>query len=223
LAISFWAYQTPWKGVGFVTDEAPIVFVVDDDASVRQALRRLLKSAGFQVRTFAAAEEFLEQSVSDATGCIVLDVQMPGLGGLDLQRRLAEKNASLPIVFLTGHGDIPMAVRAIRAGAVDFLAKPFDASHLLTSIRKAIAMHAKVRQTEAEVADIRQRAESLSPREREVMTLVVDGMANKETGSRLGVTEKTVKVHRARVMRKMQADSLAELVRLAEKVGIKPD
>jgi RNA polymerase sigma factor (sigma-70 family) len=183
----------------------------------------LLKSAGFQVLTYAAADDFLEQSVPDVTGCIVLDVQMPGLGGLDLQRRLAEKNARLPIVFLTGHGDIPMAVRAMRAGAVDFLAKPFDASELLNSVRKALATHAAARQTEAEVASIRQRAESLSPREREVMALVVDGMANKETGSQLGVTEKTVKVHRARVMRKMQADSLAELVRLAERIGIQPD
>ena len=204
-------------------DEAPIVFVIDDDPSVRRGLRRLLKSAGFEVQTFAAAGEFLAQTVPDVTGCIVLDVQMPGLGGLDLQRRLAEKNARLPIVFLTGHGDIPMAVRAMRAGAVDFMAKPFDSSELLNSVRKALAAHAAVRQTEAEVAAIRQRAESLSPREREVMALVVDGMANKETGSQLGVTEKTVKVHRARVMRKMQADSLAELVRLAEKIGIKPD
>jgi RNA polymerase sigma factor (sigma-70 family) len=204
-----------------VVDAAPIVFVIDDDPSVRKALCRLLRSAKFRVQTFAAADEFLAQPAPDVTGCIVLDVQMPGLDGLDLQRRLVERNSSLPIVFLTAHGDIPMAVHAMRAGAVDFLAKPFDTQDLLAAIGQAIAKHAQIRQTEAELAEIRQRAESLSPREREVMALVVDGMANKQTGSQLGVTEKTVKVHRAQIMRKMQADSLAELVRLAEKIGIK--
>jgi FixJ family two-component response regulator len=199
---------------------APIVFVIDDDPSVRKALGRLLKSAGFPVEVFATAEEFLQQPLPDVPACMILDVRMPGLSGLDLQRTLAERNVSLPIVFLTGHGDIPMTVRAMKAGAVDFLPKPVHVQDLLAAVRQAIARHAQVRQAETEVAEIRRRVTLLSPREREVMALIVQGMLNKQAGHRLGVTEKTIKVHRAQVMRKMQVDSLAELVRLAQRIGV---
>jgi FixJ family two-component response regulator len=204
-----------------MNEPSPIVFIVDDDQSVRKALGRLLRSAGFRVELFAAAEEFLGRPPPDAPGCVVLDVCMPGLSGLDLQRALAEKDPLLPVVFVTGHGDIPMTVRAMRAGAVDFLPKPCDGPALLAGVRQAVARHARARRTAAEADDIRRRADSLSPREREVMALVVSGMLNKQTGCRLGVTEKTVKVHRAQVMRKMRANSLAELVKMAERIGVR--
>jgi FixJ family two-component response regulator len=203
-----------------MTHTTPIVFVIDDDLSVRKALGRLLKSAKFRVEAFASAEEFLEQPIPDVPACIILDVCMSGLSGLDLQRTLRESNRDLPIVFLTGHGDIPMTVRAMRAGAVDFLPKPFNDEELLAAVRRAIAKHARARQAEEELAKIRQRAESLSPREREVMAFVVSGMHNKQTGHQLGVSEKTVKVHRGRVMRKMHADSLPELVRMAQRIEV---
>jgi FixJ family two-component response regulator len=199
-----------------------LVFVIDDDASVRRSLVRLLRSAGLEVQAFAAAEDFLQQPTPEGPACIILDVQMPGLNGLDVQRALAERDTNLPIVFLTGHGDIPMTVRAIKAGADDFLAKPFDSRDLLRAVRQALARHARTRQTDAELTEIRQRMDSLSPREREVMALVVSGKLNKQTGRCLGVSEKTVKAHRARVMEKMQVDSLAELVRVAEKIGVSP-
>ena len=205
-----------------MSDAAPIVFVIDDDPSVRKALGRLLKSAGFRVEAFASAEEILEQPLRNEPACIILDVCMPGLSGPDLQRDLAENNGGPPIVFVTGYGNIPMAVQAMKEGAVDFLPKPFNNQDLLTAVRSAIARQAQARQAEAEVAQIRQRAESLSPRERDVMTRVVSGMLNKKTGQQLGVSEKTVKVHRAHVMRKMHANSLAELVRMALRIGIHP-
>ena len=205
-----------------MAEPAPNVFVIDDDPSVRKALGRLLKSAGFQVEAFASADEFLEQFQPDSEpACVVLDVCMPGLSGLDLQRALAKRKTSLPIVFITGHGDIPTTVRAMKAGAVDFLPKPFNNQDLLAVVRQAIAKHALARRTEAELSEIRRRAESLSPREQEVMAFVVSGIPNKQTGKQLGVTEKTIKVHRGHVMRKMRADSLAELVHLAERIGIK--
>jgi FixJ family two-component response regulator len=204
-----------------MSDAAPIVFVIDDDASVRKALGRLLKAVGFRAETFASAEEFLEHPLPDVPACVILDVNMPGLNGLDLQRALVEGGAGLPVVFLTGHGDIPMTVRAMKAGAVDFLRKPFDDQDLLAAVRQALAGSAQVRRAAVEVDEIRRRAESLSPREREVLPLVVSGLLNKQTGHKLGVTEKTVKAHRAQVMRKMRADSLAELVRLAERIGVR--
>jgi FixJ family two-component response regulator len=197
------------------------VFVVDDDPSVRKALGRLLKCAGFRVESCASAEDFLQQPLPDAPACAVLDVFMPGLNGLDLQRSLAERNACLPIVFITGHGDIPMSVQAMKAGAVDFLPKPLDDQELLAAVEQAMARDMQTREAGAELAEIRQRARSLSPREQEVMALVVSGMANKQTGFKLGVTEKTIKVHRARVMRKMHADSLVELVHMAQKIGVR--
>jgi FixJ family two-component response regulator len=203
-----------------MTDAVPLVFVVDDDPSVRRALGRLLKASGFGVDGFASAEEFLKHPPPDRPACVVLDVKMPGLGGLGLQRTLAERAAGLPIVFITGHGDIPMTVRAMKAGAVDFLPKPFNDQDLLAAVRQALARNAQARQAGADLAEIRRRAESLSPREREVMALVVSGKLNKQAGHQLGVTEKTIKAHRAQVMRKMHADSLAELVRMAERLGI---
>jgi FixJ family two-component response regulator len=205
-----------------MTDPSSVVLVIDDDPSVRKALGRLLRSAGLRVELFESAEEFLAYPLPDVPACAVLDVRMPGLDGLELQRRLADSDAGLPIVFITGHGDIPMTVRAMKAGAVDFLSKPFDDQALLSAVRQAIAVHEQARRERAELAEIRRRAESLSPREREVMELVVSGLLNKQVGHRLGVTEKTVKAHRAQVMRKMGVHSLAELVRLAGRIGITP-
>jgi FixJ family two-component response regulator len=200
-----------------MSDAAPFVCVIDDDPSVRQALSRLLRAAGFRATAFASAEEFLQQALPEPPACLVLDVYLPGRNGLDLQHALAGREARPPVVFVTGHGDIPMSVRAMKAGAADFLPKPFSDEDLLAAVRQAVARHARARRADAESADIRRRAESLSPRERQVMGLVVGGLLNKQVGHRLGVTEKTVKAHRARVMRKMRADSLAELVRLAGK------
>lgn len=203
-----------------MNDPVPVVFVVDDDPSVRKALGRLLRTAGLSVETFASAEEFLQHVLPDAPGCLIVDVRMPGLSGLDLQHRLTDTNIGLPVVFITGHGDIPMTVRAMKAGAVDFLPKPFDESSLLHAVRQAIARSVRTRRQSAEGAAIRQRLESLTPREREVLELVVRGMLNKQIAHRLEVTEKTVKVHRAQVMRKMQADSLAGLVQMAGRIGL---
>jgi FixJ family two-component response regulator len=196
------------------------VYVVDDDESVRKALGRLLRSAGLRVETFASAQDYLGHDGADVPGCLVLDVYLPGLDGLELQRALNEAKDSLPIVFITGHGDIPMTVRAMKAGAVDFLPKPFDDRDLLAAVRQAVANDVQARQAKAKVSEVRQRVESLTPREREVLALVVSGLMNKQIGHRLGVTVKTVKVHRSQVMRKMNARSLAELVHLAERIGV---
>ena len=199
----------------------PTVFLVDDDASVRKALTRLIKSAGHQVQSFASAQEFIE-SKPETTGvaCLVLDVRMPGLSGLDLQRELLAANAILPIIFITGHGDVPTSVRAMKAGAVDFLQKPVKDKDLLTAIEQSLARAARDQSEREEIAAIRQRVESLSPREFEVMALVVTGMLNKQIAAKLGIVEKTIKVHRGRVMDKMGVNSLAELVRGAEKIGV---
>ena len=199
---------------------APTVFVVDDDPSIRKALGRLLKADGFQVQKFQSAEEFLELHPVGTPACLVLDVSMPGLNGLDLQQQLADRNSALPIVFITGHGDIPMSVRAMKAGATDFLVKPFKSSDLLKAVRQAVERYAESLRADAEVQEIRKRFQSLSPREREVMTYVVSGRLNKQVGHRLGIAEKTIKVHRARIMHKMGADSLAALVRMAHRLGI---
>jgi FixJ family two-component response regulator len=201
--------------------ETPNVFLVDDDPSVRRALARLIKSAGHQVQTFASAQEFLGTSAGgEEAACLVLDVRMPGLTGIELQRELQTLNRNVPIVFMTGHGNIPMSVQAMKAGAVDFLPKPVKDTDLLRAIEQALARAVRDRAERNELEDVRERVERLTPREREVMVLVVRGLLNKQIAFELGTVEKTIKVHRARVMEKMQVDSLADLVRLAEKVGI---
>jgi FixJ family two-component response regulator len=197
-----------------------IVFVVDDDASVREAVERLVRSAGLRVEAFASAEEFLTRPKPDAPSCLVLDVQLPDLSGLDLQRRMADASNDIPIVFITGHGDIPTTVRAMKAGAVEFLTKPLVEGDLLESIRHAIARDRADRRHHADTADLRARFASLTPREEEVMAWVVTGLLNKQIARELGISEETVKVHRGHAMRKMQADSVAELVRMAERLGI---
>jgi FixJ family two-component response regulator len=196
------------------------VFVVDDDASVREAVERLVRSAGLRVEAFASAEEFLTRPKADAPSCLVLDVQLPDLSGLDLQRRMADASNDIPIVFITGHGDIPTTVRAMKAGAVEFLTKPLVEGDLLESIRHAIARDRADRRHHADTADLHARFASLTPREEEVMAWVVTGLLNKQIARELGISEETVKVHRGHAMRKMQADSVAELVRMSERLGI---
>jgi RNA polymerase sigma factor (sigma-70 family) len=199
----------------------PTVLLIDDDPSVRRALTRLIRSAGYQVQSFASAREFLDGGChSDGPSCLVLDVQMPGLTGLDLQHELAALEMNLPIVFITGHGDIPTSVRAMKAGAVDFLQKPVNDKDLLQAIEQSLTRAARDQSEREETDEIRRRLDTLTPREREVMALVITGMLNKQIAFELGIVEKTIKVHRARVMDKMAADSVAALVRMAEKVGI---
>lgn len=202
-----------------MSEQQPIVFVVDDDDAVRASLERLIRSAGFTVKTFASANQFLENERPDVPGCLVLDVKLPGIGGLDLQRRLAENDIAIPIVFITGHGDIPMSVRAIKAGAIEFLTKPFRDQDLLDAISQAIELDRTTRQWKSEIAKIRDRYYTLTPREQEVMQLVVSGLLNKQIALELGTSEITIKVHRGQVMQKMRANSLADLVRISEKLG----
>jgi FixJ family two-component response regulator len=198
-----------------------IVWVVDDDASVREALRSLIRSAGLRVETLASAQEFLACPRVEAPSCLVLDVRMPRLSGLDLQKRMAEISLQIPIVFITGHGDVPTSVRAMKAGAVEFLTKPFDDQDLLEAIQQAIKRDREARQHQAELGELRARYESLTPREREVMGRVVSGLLNKQVAAELGTSEITIKVHRAQVMHKMHAGSLADLVRMSEKLEIR--
>jgi FixJ family two-component response regulator len=198
-----------------------IVWVVDDDASVREALRSLIRSAGLRVETLASADEFLARPRVEAPSCLVLDVRMPRLSGLDLQKRMAEINLQIPIVFITGHGDVRTSVRAMKAGAVEFLTKPFDDRDLLEAIQQAIKGDREARQHQAELGELRARYESLTPREREVMGRVVSGLLNKQVAAELGTSEITIKVHRAQVMHKMHAGSLADLVRMSEKLEIR--
>jgi RNA polymerase sigma factor (sigma-70 family) len=197
----------------------PVVYVVDDDASIRRSLMNLLRSAGFRVEAFNAAHLYLESPQAHVPGCLVLDVRLPGMSGLDLQREMAKINAPRPIVFITAHGDIPMAVQAIKGGAVEFLTKPFREQDLLDAIRRAIDLDRQMRQTAAELSDLQQRFESLSPRERDVLERVVAGLPNKQIAADLGVTEATVKVHRGQVMEKMRAASVPDLVTMNAKLG----
>lgn len=199
------------------------VFLVDDDASVRKALTRLIRSAGYEVQSFASARDFLDSGPrSEGSACLVLDVRMPGLSGMDLQRELQRAKAILPIIFITGHGDIPTSVKAMKEGAVDFLQKPVKDKDLLKAIEQSLARAARDQSQRQEIAQIQKRVESLTPREFEVMALVVAGMLNKQIAFKLGTVEKTIKVHRARVMKKMDVDSIAELVHLTGKINIPP-
>lgn len=203
-----------------MTSPAPMVFVVDDDASVRKSLSRVISEAGYRVQAYASPGDFLARGPEPGPACLVLDVRMPGVTGLELQQTLASATHEIPVIFITGHGDIPMSVKAMKAGAVDFLTKPFAAKDLLDAIRRAVAKDTRDLGAEAREGEIRARVKLLTPRERQVFALVVTGMLNKQIASELGIGEKTVKVHRARVMEKMQAGSVAALVRLADAAGI---
>jgi len=198
----------------------PLVFVIDDDASVRSSLKFLLSTVGLQAETFDSADSFLHKKRPDVPSCVVLDVRLPGVSGIDFQRELTARNISIPIVFLTGHGDIPMSVRAMKAGAVEFLTKPFRDQDLLDAVRVALDRDRTRREQETELADIRRRFDSLTSREQEVLSMVMNGMLNKQIAAELGTAESTVKVQRSRAMEKMQAESLAHLIKMMQKLQL---
>jgi len=201
--------------------EDPIVFVIDDDPSMREALRSLFRSVGRQVEVFGSASEFLESEIPDVTSCLLLDIRLPRLSGLDFQAELTKAGIHIPIIFMTGHGDIPMTVKAMKAGAVDFLSKPFRDQDMLDAVERAIENDRKRRGDAKAISDVRARFALLSPREREVLALVVAGLMNKQIAAEIGIAEITVKIHRGHVMKKMGAKSLADLVRMAETLGIR--
>jgi FixJ family two-component response regulator len=203
-----------------MSERQSIVFVVDDDASVRRAIQRLIESVGLHVESFGSAKEFLQANRSDVPSCLVLDIRLPGKSGLELQRELAEANIRIPIIFITSHGDVPMTVRAMKAGAVEFLTKPFRDQDLLDAVQLALERDGARRQQSAEIATLRERLELLTPRERQVLPLVISGLLNKQIAAEIGATEGTVKVHRSQLLRKMGADSLPDLVRMAQRLGI---
>jgi FixJ family two-component response regulator len=205
-----------------MTEPTPTVFIIDDDDTVCVSLTRLLDSMGFRTEAFTSAEQFLARERYEGIGCIVLDVRMPGLSGMELQDELSKAEYTMPIIFITGHGDIPMSVHAMKEGAVDFLPKPFDDEELLQAIQRALEKAVGAQTEQGEVRQILERIQQLTPREHEILRYVISGALNKQIGFKLGIVEKTVKVHRGRIMEKLQAGSLAELVRLAEKAGIKP-
>ena len=204
------------------SQQKPIVFVVDDDVSVRESLDLLIKFAGWQSETFASAVDFLARPRTTTPSCLVLDVSLPDLDGLELQKLIASERTDMPIIFITGHGYVPMTVKAMKGGAVEFLTKPFDDEVLLSAIRHAIKRSAAVLDDQAETSALRSSYESLTPREREVMQLVVAGMLNKQIGLKLGISEVTVKAHRGKMMQKMKAESLADLVKTAVRLGLAP-
>jgi RNA polymerase sigma factor (sigma-70 family) len=205
-----------------VTETKPTIFIVDDDPSVRESTELMLKSVGFNVKTFVSAQDFLKANVQEGLGCLILDVRMPGMSGLDLQEKLVSAKKPLPVIFITGHGTVPMSVRAMKAGAIDFLQKPFDEQDLLDAINRAITQQRERKSKKDEADELQQRLKALTPRECEVFSLLVTGMANKEIAYKLGTSERTVKAHRAQIMEKMNAGSLADLVRFAEKLKTRP-
>jgi len=206
-----------------MVENIPTVFIVDDDPSIRESLSLLMSSAGYGVKTFTSAKEFLE-SERDTPGpaCLVLDVKMPGISGIDLQKELASRNYTIPVIFITGHGDIPMSVQAMKRGAVDFLSKPFDDDELLDAVKQALLKDSQARADLNEQKHIMQRLDSLTPREHEILTFLITGMLNKQIAYELKISERTVKAHRKQVLDKMNITSIAELVRLTEKAGVKP-
>ncbi len=223
----YWGYtMNLTRALGYELGSAPlpsappIVFVVDDDVSVRESLQLLIQNEGWQAETFSSAQEFLDHPRAALPSCLILDVSLPGLNGLELQERVAVERTDMPIIFITGHGDIPMTVRAMKAGAIEFLTKPFNDEVLLNAIRKALQRSSTALRYEAELQELRKCYESLTPRERQVMALVVSGLLNKQVGGELGISEITVKAHRGQVMKKMKAGSLADLVKMAAHLGL---
>jgi FixJ family two-component response regulator len=213
--------ERPKSSHGPASAKEPVVFVVEDDASMRRALSNLFQSVGLEVELFSSASEMLQSKLPDVAGCLVLDVRLPGLSGLDFQTELAKSNVHIPIIFMTGHGDIPMTVRAMKGGAVDFLTKPFRDQDMLDAVVRAIERDRKRREADKAVANLQALLETLTPREREVLALVSSGLMNKQVAAELGLAEITVKIHRGHIMKKMGAKSLADLVRKAETLGIR--
>ena len=205
-----------------MNEESSTIFIVDDDASVRKSLSRLLASYGLTVETFQSAEQFLKREPYDGTGCIILDVRMPGLSGIALHDELARTDYGMPVIFITGHGDIPMSVEAMKKGASDFLSKPFEEEQLMDAVRGALEKSAQYKTSRIEAEDLRRRIDRLTPREKEVLPYITAGLLNKQIAFKLNIAEKTIKVHRAHIMEKLGAHSVAELVRIADKANIKP-